>query len=258
MSEAHATQTGAASGAGAASRFTWRSAAATSKGNVRTHNEDSILDLPSAGLWVVADGMGGHNAGDVASRMIVEALRSIRRRSRASSFLDDVEDRLAAVNDRLYRESLASDAGMSGSTVVALLALERHVVSLWAGDSRIYRARDGNFAQITRDHSEVQELLDEGVLDSGSAVPQAAANVITRAVGGGADLYLDVELRELRHNDRYLLCSDGLYKEMAETEVARHVASNDPDGACRSLMKQALDGPCTDNVSVIVVQFESA
>jgi type VI secretion system protein ImpM len=257
MSEAQATEAGSAAGATPAP-FAWRSAAATSKGNVRNHNEDSILDLPAAGLWVVADGMGGHNAGDVASRMIVDALRSVRRRARASAFLDDVEDRLVSVNDRLYRESLSNEAGMSGSTVVVLLALERHVLCVWAGDSRIYRSRDGAFTQVTRDHSEAQELLDEGVIPSGGPVPQAVANVITRAVGGGADLFLDVELRDLRAGDRYLLCSDGLFKEMAETAIAGHIAANDPDTACRELMRQALDGPCTDNVSAIVVQFDGA
>lgn len=134
--------------------FSWRCASATSKGNVRSHNEDSILDLSSCGLWVVADGMGGHNAGDVASRMIVEALAGFERRASPSELLDDLEDRLTEVNQRLYNESLVSDAGMSGSTIVALLAFERHCVSIWAGDSRVYRSRGGTIEQITRDHSE--------------------------------------------------------------------------------------------------------
>jgi type VI secretion system protein ImpM len=234
--------------------FTWRSAALTSKGNVRGHNEDSILDLPAVGLWAVADGMGGHNAGDVASRMIVEALSSTVRRASASAFLDEVEDRLAEVNRQLYSASLENNAGMSGSTVVALLALEHHCLSLWAGDSRAYRSRGNTLVQITRDHSEVQELLDGGVLNAQSA---AASNVITRAVGGGQELFLDIELRELRHNDRYLLCSDGLYRELAEEDMSRHLATNDPEGACKALMKQALGGVCSDNVSAVVVEFSS-
>jgi serine/threonine protein phosphatase PrpC len=224
---------------------------------VRTHNEDSVLDLAAAGLWVVADGMGGHNAGDVASRMIVESLCGVTKRARPSELLDEVEDRLLAVNSRLHRASLESDAGMSGSTVVALLAFERHCLSIWAGDSRIYRFREGTLASITRDHSEVQAMLDEGVLNAESAEHHTALNVITRAVGGSQELYLDLELRELRHQDRYLLCSDGLYKELSESDIARHVARNDPDGACKALMKQALAGTCSDNVSAIVVQFSA-
>ena len=230
--------------------FSWRCASATSTGNVRSHNEDSILELSSSGLWVVADGMGGHNAGDVASRMIVEALANFERRASPSELLDDLEDRLTDVNQRLYNQSLVSSAGMSGSTIVALLAFERHCISVWAGDSRVYRSRGGNFEQITRDHSEAQEAIDCGVADA-----NPASNVITRAVGGSHELHLDIELRELRNNDRYLLCSDGLYREISENDMSHHLAANDPEGACKALMKQALGGVCSDNVSVIVVEF---
>ena len=237
----------------AAAQFSWRSAAVSSKGNVRSHNEDSILELPAAGLWVVADGMGGHNAGDVASRMIVEGLASVVRHSPPSALLDDVEDRLREVNGSLFKSSLEGTNGMSGSTVAALLAFERHCVAIWAGDSRVYRSRDGGLMQITRDHSEVQELLDTGVLTAQTA--GAASNVITRAVGGSQELFLDLELRELRNNDRFLLCSDGLYRELPEADMAHHLSGNDPEGACRALLKQALAGTCSDNVSAIVVQF---
>lgn len=230
--------------------FSWRSFAATSKGNVRGHNEDAILDRPDAGLWVVADGMGGHNNGGVASSMIVEALAGVRRSGSPSSQLNEVEDRLLEVNERLYRGSLDNQAGMSGSTLVALLAFERHCLSIWAGDSRTYRSREGALEQITRDHSEEQEMLDGG--GCGDAV---SSNVITRAVGGGKDLFLDIELRELRNHDRYLLCSDGLYRELSGADMAHHLTGNDPEGACKALMKQALSGKCSDNVSVIVVQF---
>jgi len=234
--------------------FSWRSAAATSRGNVRGHNEDSVLERPDLGLWVVADGMGGHNAGDVASNMIVQALAAVVRHSLPSAQLDEVEDRLRAVNEQLYRESLDNQAGMSGSTIVALLAFERHCLSLWAGDSRAYRSREGALEQITRDHSEAQEMLDA----SGQQLPEAmASNVITRAVGGSQELFLDIELRELRNHDRYLLCSDGLYRELSEADMGHHLTGNDPEGACKALMKQALSGTCSDNVSVIVVQFAS-
>ncbi|MGH8294292.1 MAG: PP2C family protein-serine/threonine phosphatase [Steroidobacteraceae bacterium] len=239
----------------AAAAFTWRSAAATSQGNVRTHNEDAVLELPAAGLWAVADGMGGHNAGDVASRMIVEALCGVTRHDRPSEFLDDVEDRLCAVNERLYSASLAGEGGMCGSTVAVLLALGAYCLSVWAGDSRIYRSRAGVLSCITRDHSEVQAMMDEGVLDAAAAGRHSAQNVITRAVGGAQELYLDIELRELQHRDRYLLCSDGLYKELADDRLAAHLAANDPEGACRALLKGALSGACSDNVSAVTVQF---
>jgi serine/threonine protein phosphatase PrpC len=199
--------------------------------------------------------MGGHAAGDVASRMIVEALCGVTRRERPSELLDDVEDRLCAVNSQLYRTAAAGKGGMCGSTVAVLLAFGGYCLSVWAGDSRIYRSRAGLLSCITRDHTEVQALLDEGVLDAAAAGQHGSQNVITRAVGGAQDLYLDLELRELQHRDRYLLCSDGLYKELADERLAAHLAANDPEGACRALLKEALGGVCSDNVSVAVVQF---
>ncbi|HKE46341.1 MAG TPA: protein phosphatase 2C domain-containing protein [Steroidobacteraceae bacterium] len=235
--------------------FTWKSAAVTSTGNVRSHNEDAILELPAAGLWVVADGMGGHNAGDVASRMVVESLATVSATPQPSVFLDAVEDRLREVNLRLYQHSLNAETGVSGSTVAALLAFDRFALSVWAGDSRVYRSRGGQCEQVTRDHSEVQEMLDDGVVNAADAEQHSAANVITRAVGGMEQLYLDLELRELRHNDRFLVCSDGLYKEVSDDLIGRHLAGNDPEGACKALLKHALSGKGSDNVSIVVVQF---
>jgi type VI secretion system protein ImpM len=238
--------------------FTWRSASATAVGNVRSHNEDALLEHPSAGLWVVADGMGGHNAGDVASRMIIEALCAIGRPHGLSELLDAVEDALQSVNERLYRCSLESGGGTTGSTVAALLAFDAYCLSVWAGDSRIYCQRDGSLTCVTRDHSEVQALLDGGLIDQEAAAGHQAANVITRAVGGSLELYLDLELRELADGDRYLLCSDGLYRELTEVDLTRHLARGDVGAACGALLSQALAGPCKDNVSVVVVEFSAA
>src|SRR6185312_6918117 len=198
----------------------WRSASATSQGNVRSHNEDAVLDLPALGVWVVADGMGGHDAGDVASRMIVESLCALPRAGRLSELLDRVEDRLRSVNQRLFGLSLQRGT-TTGSTVAVLLAFGTHCVSVWAGDSRVYRLRDGVLTRVTRDHTEIQDLLDGGILDEEGAARHGASNVITRAVGGAQELYLDVELHELRAGDRYLLCSDGVYKELSDADLAR-------------------------------------
>jgi serine/threonine protein phosphatase PrpC len=235
----------------------WSSAAATSKGNVRTHNEDAVLELPEVGLWVVADGMGGHDAGDVASAAIMTALASVRRSEQPSALVDEVEDRLNEVNDRLYREQRDGGA-VIGSTVAMLIAFERHVLSLWAGDSRIYSVRGGVLAQLTRDHSEIQQMIDDGLLAPEEAEQHASANVITRAVGGAAELFLDIQLAELREDDCYLLCTDGLYRELSHDALARALALRQPDKSCTRLMNQALAGACRDNVSAIVVRFSSS
>lgn len=244
--------------AATARQFTWSSAAGTAKGNVRPHNEDAVLERPDAGLWVVADGMGGHNAGDVASNAVVTALSAMPRHARPSQLLDEVEDRLHAVNQQLYSASMRSGNGTSGSTVAVLVALERHVLSIWAGDSRIYRRRGQQLAQITRDHSEVQEMVDEGVISSVTAARSEVSNVITRAVGGADELFLDVEVTELRDGDCYLLCSDGLYRELPDKVLLQTLGRKDPDSACAVLLSQALSGACKDNVSAIVVRFSAS
>ena len=142
--------------------FKWLSASLTHVGTVREINEDAVLDVPSRGLWVVADGMGGHAAGDVASQMIVENLRQVPAVKKLSSFVNVVEDRLLDANQKLYEMSISgAEQRVIGSTVAALLAFENHCLCVWVGDSRVYRLRDGRLEQITRDHSEVEELLEQ-------------------------------------------------------------------------------------------------
>ncbi|MEP7243448.1 MAG: protein phosphatase 2C domain-containing protein [Gammaproteobacteria bacterium] len=238
--------------------FTWRSASLTSQGNVRAHNEDAVLELPAAGLWVVADGMGGHNAGDVASNAIVAALSSMVRHARPSVTLEEVEDRLNGVNEQLYRASLEEGGGVSGSTVAVLIALERHVLSVWAGDSRVYRCRDGRLTQITSDHSETQEMVAGGLMSPDEAETSESSNVITRAVGGAAELFLDLALTELRDGDQFLICTDGLYRALPKHILQRLVADVEPRVICEALIRQALAGVCRDNATAIVVQFSGS
>lgn len=239
--------------------FTWRSAAMTNRGNVRDHNEDAILDHPGVGLWGVADGMGGHSGGDVASSMIVESLQQTSRPQSFSSFVDEVDDRLRAVNSKLFAQANSGDAqAVSGSTVAVLLAWGNYCLTAWAGDSRVYRYRDGALKQVSRDHSEAQELIDGGVSADNPGDARLQSNIITRAVGGLEELALDLELRELRDKDRFLLCSDGLYRETSDADIVRHMAKPDPQQACEGLIKQALSGQCADNVSAVVVYFSAS
>jgi serine/threonine protein phosphatase PrpC len=232
--------------------FSWVSASETTAGNVRQVNEDARLDLPAVGLWMVADGMGGHSAGDVASRMIAEGLGDFRPDPRPSVVIDDIEIRVNRVNRALYDLSLSKGA-VSGSTVAVLVNFEKYVACLWAGDSRIYRLRGTALEQVTRDHSEVQELADSGQQVDG----ESASNVITRAVGGMAELALDLEIRELQDGDAYLLCSDGLYRELPDRDIAWHLR-RPPHEACAAMLEQALQGTCSDNVTAVAVKFRRA
>jgi serine/threonine protein phosphatase PrpC len=237
--------------------FTWRSASQTHPGCVREINEDACLERPDIGLWVVADGMGGHRAGDVASRMIVESLRGVARHARPSSFVDDLEDRVFEVNRRLHEQARAEAASVTmGSTIVAVFSFERYALCLWAGDSRAYRLRAGALEQISRDHSQVEEMVEHGEIGAESAETHPLANVITRAVGGAEDLYLDLDLEELRDRDRYLLCSDGLYKTLSRAEIGELLARGAPPDACEALLSLSLERSAADNVTIAVIDFE--
>lgn len=236
--------------------FQWQSASRSDPGRVRSVNEDACLDLAHIGLWAVADGMGGHDAGDVASRRIIDALGTVGWRPRLGELADAVEAQLEQVNAELL--DLAGAEGeerVIGSTVAVLLALRRHGMCMWAGDSRIYRSRSGVLQRLTRDHSEFEDLLDQGLVNPEEAETHPSGNVITRAVGGSAELALDSVRVEIAGGDRFLLCSDGLYKELDESEIGECLLRGSARDACAALVDTALARGSRDNVTVVVVQF---
>ncbi len=236
--------------------FQWISAAATHVGKVRTINEDAFLERAECGLWAVADGMGGHHAGDVASRTIVEQLAAVQSHVNFSALVDEVEQRLFAAN-RLMHDLAAGQQPptVMGSTVAVLLAHRRHCLSMWAGDSRVYRLRAGTLQQITRDHSQIQQWVTQGFLSEEEADRHPAANIVTRAVGAEPLLHLDMELRALEEGDRYLVCSDGLYRELAATELEALLARGKCSAACQALIDAALARRARDNLTALVVDF---
>lgn len=237
--------------------FDWISYARTDVGKVRKVNEDSVLDNGQAGLWVVADGMGGHAAGDVASASIVESLGNIKPSEDADKLVSETEERLMDVNADLVRQALERDDRQTmGSTVAAMLAFQKHCFIFWAGDSRIYRLRDGKLKRLMDDHSKVQDLVDEGLLTEKDAEKHPESNVITRAIGASRSLYVDIDIFDVEAGDRYMLCSDGLYKEVMEDEMGELIGKGTPEDACNSLVELTLDRGSRDNVTVIVVQAD--
>ncbi len=235
----------------------WVSSGVTNVGNVRKINEDSFLDCPQRGLWVVAAGLGGHAAGDGARSRLVIALSDSDEFDRPSDLVDLVEDRLMQVNNELYAMSKAGGHGhVIGSTVAALMALPGHCLCMWAGDSRVYRLRNFELEEVTTDHSEVEELIAEGSLDRSEADGYPGENVITRAVGGEEGLVVEVRLFQVRNKDRYLVCSDGLYKDVTFEEIGEMMSEGSPADVCQALLSCALSRRCSDNVSIIVVDFE--
>jgi serine/threonine protein phosphatase Stp1 len=225
--------------------------AATHVGTVRKHNEDAYVDRCDLGLWAVADGAGGHKRGDVASRMVVEALEAIPPNLSATEVLAEVRQRMSDINAALRENIDGEPYDISASTVVILVARADHFACLWAGDSRAYLLRDGQMIQVTRDHSLVQELVDAGEIEADQAENHPNANIITRAVGSDDDLELDKMSNRLAPGDRFLLCSDGLCKTVPEAELAVLLAS--PTSPAERLIEATLALQGRDNVTAVVV-----
>lgn len=234
--------------------YTWSSCAISHVGNVRKMNEDAYLERPDLGLWVVADGMGGHAAGDVASKLIVSTLDQLDPQDNLSRFTDAVEDTLLAVNRELVASAAISHQ-TSGSTVVALLLHGRHCVYLWAGDSRAYMLRKGVLEQLTVDHSQVELYVKLGLISREEASTHPSSNMVTRAIGADDQLCLDLDMLEAYAGDRYLLCSDGLHKHLSNNDIAQVLVSGSTANVARALIDMTLARGATDNVTVVVIDI---
>ncbi len=238
-------------------KFIIRSAAATHVGMVRKLNEDSMFSRDDIGLWAVADGMGGHQAGDMASQMVVGSLESILQCQDISELLHTTRLALNKANSDLIAMDGQFEAGrVPGSTVVALMIFNGNAAVVWSGDSRIYRLRAGQLVQITRDHSHVQELVDQHLIKPEDAESHPMANVITRAVGIEEPLDLDTLHLEVADGDRFLLCSDGLSRLLSLEEIQNTMLTRDQEESVQTLIHTALVRGAPDNVTVVSVQCD--
>ena len=238
------------------SDYTWSSYGHSDKGKVRKHNEDSMLVRPEAGLWVVADGMGGHSAGDVASQMIVSSLKDMQADGKLNKCINDIEDSLLEVNKRLVAKAQESDQRTTiGSTVVAMLAHGKYCVYIWAGDSRLYRLRNGQIRQMSTDHSQVELYVEKGLISREEALAHPHGNMITRAVGASDALFLDMDIQELAHKDRYLLCSDGLTKHIKDLEIQDILGKSTHQETCKTLVNLTLERGAVDNLTVVIIDI---
>jgi protein phosphatase len=236
-----------------ASTLHWSSASRSHVGMVRKLNEDACLEQASHFIWAVADGMGGHDAGDFASRSVVDALSNLPDSKSLGSMVESVRAQLRIVNTHLAEEARRRQVQLIGSTAVVLLAYDNHAVVVWAGDSRAYRYRHAELEQLTQDHSQVQELVTQGRITPEQAVHYPGSNIITRAVGVADELRLDSEMFEVQEGDLFLLCSDGLYNEVSEEEIREALAVGDCKYSCDLLIERALARGARDNVTVVVI-----
>lgn len=238
----------------------WDVAGKSDTGKIRRINEDSFLVHPRAPLWLVADGMGGHAKGDLASGSIAHAFAQLDLPERLSDGVDLAEATLLELNAR-FRElaDFGRDGVTIGSTVVILIAHRAYALVMWVGDSRIYRSRGGQLEQLTQDHSQVEEMVSQGLLRREDAESHPAANVVTRAVGAADEMFVDMDYRVVEPGDSFLLCSDGLTKEVPESEIATILAQEvDADTLCSRLLARTLGHGARDNVTVVVARALAA
>lgn len=222
----------------------------------REVNEDSVMVRPEWGLWAVADGMGGHEAGEVASGMVAEALLALAPTNGLDELVDSAIAALEGANRQLI--SLAASRGADrsiGSTVVGLAIADGQYRCFWAGDSRAYRIRGTEIEQLSRDHSLVQSLVDAGMLEPEQAIDHPNASVITRAVGVAEELKVDSVVGDARTGDQFLLASDGLTRVMSDDELIAELTANGPQQAADRLLTAVLARGAPDNVSMIIVKI---
>ncbi len=235
-------------------RFTWTSAATTHVGHVRQVNEDALCARPEIGLWAVADGLGGHSAGDLASQMVVDALAKVKPQTELSAMVEFIEHSVLDSHKRLL--ALAQGLETIGSTVVALTIVGDFAAYLWVGDSRLYRYRDGRLRQLTTDHSQVERYIEQGLLLRAQATAHPHGHLLTRAIGARLDLHVDLDVCRLRSGDRFLLCSDGLDKHLARDELATQLAQGSAGACVDALLNLTLARGAADNVTICIVDIQ--
>ena len=229
----------------------------TDVGLQRKINEDSVFVDSERGLWAVADGMGGHEAGEVASTMVVDALRCLPVVRDVDELTGQAVEALRQVNRDLIE--LARSSGLQGqtigTTVVGLAVAKGSFRCFWLGDSRAYRMRDGEITRLTRDHSLVQDLIDAGMLKPEEAETHVDANLITRAVGAAENIKVDIVSGDTQPGDQFLLASDGLTRVVRDDEVAAELERSPPAQAADKLIETVLARGAPDNVSLVIVKL---
>ena len=232
----------------------WSSWGRTHVGMMRTVNQDAFADLPGKCLWIVADGMGGHDHGDLASAEIIQAFTQFEPEEKIGATVKKIYQQLKNVNYGLLEQAaLTSDNAVIGSTVAILYANQASCVAIWSGDSRIYLFRRGELKQITRDHNNEPMLLAEGFSPE-EAKTHPYAQVLTHAIGGEPEVFLDVQIQEIREGDIFLLCSDGLNKEVTDSEIEDVLRRHPYQQAVNDLMDLSLQRGGRDNITIIMAQ----
>lgn len=228
----------------------------THVGKVREENEDAFFVDEAKGIYAVMDGAGGMCAGAMASGLVREALCAIGAPDSAENLLEQFESRLIDAKARIEQASDRADGAPMGTTIAALLIFRSNFACLWAGDSRVYRLRAGRLEQLTTDHTEAQELIDQNVLTPEEARTFARRHVITRAIGSGIELELELVSGNLQTGDRFLLCSDGLTGHLEDPVIGTFMMNGAARSSAQGLIDGALEHGGSDNVTVVIVDID--
>ncbi len=243
----------------------------TDQGKKRPNNEDAFLADDGLGLYAVADGIGGHAGGEVASRMTLETLSEVLHNefardkdAPASRISPDTDQYLSALRDAValantaILQAAAKNSGLAGmgTTVTVVFLRSRTAVLAHVGDSRAYLLRDGTLKQLTKDHSFVAEQIRAGLISPEQALMSPYRHVITRSVGIHPDIHADLGTFEVRQGDTILLCTDGLTEMVRDDDIARILGSETPPAAAENLIQRANDNGGVDNITVVVVRIE--
>jgi serine/threonine protein phosphatase PrpC len=229
----------------------------TDTGHVRSKNEDSILVHEKESVWIVADGMGGHHAGDFASQTITNNLNLFKQHPSLDDSILLLEENILNSNAIIRKKSVKLGRNATiGSTVVCVYIWQNLLFALWAGDSRLYRYRNGQLQRLTEDHSYVEELVRMGKIEARDAEEHPAANVVLNAVGIDDNLTIDFEYFEIEDGDVYIICTDGLYKDLEESKIGPIIDAH-PENMhelAEDLLAASLAAGGTDNTSIIAMK----
>jgi serine/threonine protein phosphatase Stp1 len=228
----------------------------THTGSVRAINEDALLAMPEVGMWVVADGMGGHEAGDYASRLVVSYLQQAGMRLQGTDLAGHIQPILQAANQELfhYAQQISPDA-IVGTTVVILIMEGEQFQCFWSGDSRCYLLRENQFKQLTRDHTEGEEWIAQGVLTAEQALNTPNCERLTAAIGANETAHIDCINDYIYEGDRFLLCTDGINKVFPDHCLAQQIDQNNINEINQMFLRDALQQGAPDNLTSIIVSL---
>lgn len=234
-------------------KTSWFSFAGTHVGKIRKINQDAYANFPEKRIWAVADGMGGHKSGELASQAIVNALKNFKPSKAIGTTVKNIYHELSKVNSSLLKlAAKESPKEVIGSTVAILIASDAHCVYLWSGDSRVYLFRDHRLKQLSLDHNHENILLENGYTEE-DLINNPYAQSLTHAIGAEKPLYLDAQIQEVKANDIFLLCSDGLNKEVTDSEIENMINNQSLDELVPKFIELTLERGARDNVTIVLV-----